>query len=145
MSADAAVREGRRAAEALMRDEVVIYRPGSPVTDPDTGNVTTPLVEVYAGPCKVQQTISQSANPNAGGHVFTVQQARLDIPVSVTGVAVGDVAVASFADLATFPDGSFPGDSEFPGAVRTMTFRVVELFDKSYATAQRLRVEQVTG
>ena len=145
MSADAAVREGRRHAESLMKDVVVISRPGVPVTDPDTGEVTTSLTDVYAGPCKVQQTISQSGNPEAGEHRFTVQQARLDIPVAVVGVRVGDVAVASFLDTATYPDGSFPGDSVYPAAVREVTFRVVELFEKSYATAQRLRVEQVTS
>ena len=62
MSADAAVREGRRHAEALMKDVVVISRPGAPVTGPDTGEVTNSLTDVYAGPCKVQQTIAQSSN-----------------------------------------------------------------------------------
>lgn len=145
MSADAAVREGRRHAESLMKDQVVISRPGAPVTDDETGVVSTPLVDVYAGPCKVQQNISQSANPEAGGHQFTVQSARLDIPVSVVGVRVGDVAVASFLDTATYPDGTFPSDALYPAAVREATFRVIELFEKSYATAQRLRVEQVTN
>lgn len=145
MIADAAIAEGRRVAEALMKDVVVISRPGEPVTDPDTGVVSTSLVDVYSGRCKVQQTIAQSSSPNAGGHQFTVQSARLDIPVAVAGVQVGDVAVASFLDTATYPDGSFPGDSVYPAAVREMTFRVVELFEKSYATAQRLRVEQVVA
>jgi polyisoprenoid-binding protein YceI len=115
------------------------------VTDPETGEVTNSLTDVYAGPCKVQQTIAQSSNPVAGEHRFTVQSARLDIPVSVVGVRVGDVAVASFLDTATYPDGTFPSDSLYPAAVREATFRVVELFEKSYATAQRLRVEQVVG
>jgi len=144
-AAQALTRAGRRAAESLMKDVVVISRPGVPVTDPDSGEVTTSLTDVYAGPCKVQQTISQSANPEAGNHQFTVQSARLDIPVSVVGIKVGDVAVASFLDTATYPDGSFPGDGVYPAAVREATFRVVELFEKSYATAQRLRVEQVTS
>lgn len=123
----------------------MISRPGAPVTDNDTGNVTVPSIDVYAGPCKVQQTISQSANPTAGGHKFTVQSARLDIPVSVTGVQVGDIATASFLDTATYPDGSFPSDTLYPAAIREVSFRVIELFEKSYATAQRLRVEQITG
>jgi hypothetical protein len=128
-----------------MKDVVVISRPGAPMTDPETGEVTTSLTDVYAGPCKVQQTIAQSSSPEAGGHQFTVQSARLDIPVSVTGIAVGDVAVASFLDTATYPDGTFPGDLVYPAAIREVTFRVVELFEKSYATAQRLRVEQVVA
>ena len=143
--AQAAVERGRRHAESLMKDVVVISRPGAPITDPDTGEVSTSLTDVYAGPCKFQQTIAQSSNPEAGEHRFTVQSARLDIPVSVVGVRVGDVAVASFLDTATYPDGTFPSDSLYPAAVREATFRVVELFEKSYATAQRLRVEQVTS
>lgn len=140
-----ALPEFRSHAESLMKDVVVISRPGAPVTDNDTGNVTVPSIDVYAGPCKVQQTIAQSSSPVAGNHQFTVQSARLDIPVSVVGVQVGDVAVASFLDTATYPDGSYPGNDVYPAAIREMTFRVVELFEKSYATAQRLRVEQVTG
>ena len=140
-----ALPEFRSHAESLMKDVVTISRPGAPVTDPDTGEVTNSLTDVYAGPCKVQQTISQSANPEAGNHQFTVQSARLDIPVSVVGVRVGDVAVASFLDTATYPDGTYPSDSLYPAAVREATFRVVELFEKSYATAQRLRVEQVVS
>lgn len=135
----------RAQAESLMKDTVVVSHPGAPVTDPVTGDVTVPLTDVYVGRCKVQQTVAQSSTPTAGGHVFTVQSARLDIPVGVTGVDVGDVAVASFLDTATYPDGSFPGPNVYPAAVREVTFRVVELFEKSYATAQRLRVEQVTG
>jgi hypothetical protein len=143
--AQAAVERGRVQAEALMKDSVVVSRPGAPVTDPDTGVVTVPLVDVYAGPCKVQQTISQSSNPTAGGHAFTVQSARLDVPVWVTGVAIGDIAVASFLDTATYPGGSFPGEDVYPAEVRELTFRVIELFEKSYATSQRLRVERVTA
>jgi len=145
MSADSVVAAGRVAAEALMKDFVVVRRQSGVFTDPDSGDVTPAYVDVYSGICKVQQTIAQSSSPTAGGHQFTVQSARLDIPTWVTGLAVGDVAVASFLDTATYPDGSFPGDDVYPAAVREMTFRVVELFEKSYATAQRLRVEQVVA
>ncbi len=145
MSAQGLTLRGRKMAESIYKDTCTINRPGAAVTDPDTGEVTAPLVLVYAGPCKVQQTIAQSSNPTAGGHSFTVQSARLDVPTWVTGVQVGDLAVASFLDTATYPDGTFPGDDVYPGAVRELTFRVVELFEKSYATAQRLRVERMTA
>jgi hypothetical protein len=144
VSAANATLRGRLAAEALMKDSVTISRPGSAVTDPATGNVAAGLTLVYAGKCKVQQTISQSSTPTAGGHSFTVQTARLDLPVSANGVQVGDVAVASFLDTATYPDGTFPGADVYPAAIHEARFRVIELFEKSYATAQRLRVEQVT-
>ena len=130
MSAEAAVLAGRREAEALMVDACTVTRPGDPVTDPETGDVTPSSTPVYTGPCKVQQTISQASNPSAGGHQFTVQDSRVDVPVSAGPLAVDDVVTVTASVL----------DPQLVGA----EFRVVELFHKSMATAQRTRVEQAT-
>ena len=43
----------RHEANSLMLDECTITRPGEPVTDPDTGDVTNSAETVYAGKCKV--------------------------------------------------------------------------------------------
>lgn len=131
MSAEAAVLAGRREAEALMLDSCTVGRPGAPVTDPETGVVSPSTVPVYAGPCKVQQTISQGSTPTAGGHQFTVQDSRADFPVSAGPFAVDDVVTVTAAVL----------DPQLVGRV----FRVVELFHKSFATAQRCRVEEVVA
>ena len=130
MSAEAAVLAGRREAEALMVDACDVMRPGEPVTDPETGDVTPSSTFVYSGPCKVQQTISQASNPSAGSHAFTVQDSRVDFPVSAGPLMVDDVVTLTSSVL----------DPQLVGS----TFRVVELFHKSMATAQRTRVEQVT-
>lgn len=130
MSAEAAVLAGRREAEALMIDACTVTRPGDPITDPETGDVTPSSTPVYTGPCKVQQTISQASNPSAGGHQFTVQDSRVDFPVSAGPLAVDDVVTVTASVL----------DPQLVGSV----FRVVELFHKSMATAQRTRVEQAT-
>jgi len=130
VSAEAAVIAGRREAEALMVDACTVTRPGDPVTDPETGNVTPSSTFVYSGPCKVQQTISQASNPNAGGHSFTVQDSRVDFPVAAGPLLVDDVVTITASVL----------DPQLVG--REM--RVVELFHKSFATAQRTRVEEVT-
>jgi len=126
---DAALR-GRASAESLMLDACTVQRPGTPVTDPD-GAVSTPLAEVYTGRCKVQQTISQASNPSAGGHQFTVQDSRVDFPVMAGPLAVDDVVTMTASVL----------DPQLVGRV----FRVTELFHKSYATAQRTRVSEITN
>jgi len=131
MSAEDAVAEGRRQAEALMFDSCVADRPGPPVTDPDTGAVNPSMARIYEGPCKIQQTIAQSSNPTAGGHSFTVQSTRWDTPVSAGPFAVNDVVTMTGAVL----------DPQLVGRV----YRVVELFHKSGATAQRVRVEEVSA
>lgn len=120
----------RAQAESLMIDTCTVTRPGDPVTDPETGNVTPGSTPVYSGPCKVQQTISQASNPNAGGHAFTVQDSRVDFPVAAGPLMVDDVVTVTASVL----------DPQLAGS----TYRVVELFHKSMATAQRTRVEQVT-
>lgn len=130
MIAAEALAAGRVAAEALMVDSCIVDRPGPSVMDPLSGKVQPSYSPVYSGPCKVQQTLAQSSSPEAGGAVFTVQSARLDLPVGVGPVAVGDrvrmVVASSNPDLV--------------GNV----YRVKELFEKSWQTAQRVRVEELT-
>lgn len=131
MSAEAAVLAGRREAEALMVDECLVHRLGDPVTDYFSGQVATPRTLVYEGGCKVQQTISQASNPSAGSHAFTVQDSRVDFPVSAGPLMVDDVVTVTASVL----------DPQLVGC----EFRVAELFHKSFATAQRTRVEQVVA
>lgn len=131
MGAVDATLRGREAAEALMVDACDVMRPGEPVTDPETGEVTPSSTFVYSGPCKVQQTISQASNPTAGSHQFTVLDSRVDFPVSAGPLRVDDVVTMTASVL----------DPQLVGSV----FRVVELFHKSMATAQRTRVEQVVA
>lgn len=130
MSAVDAVLAGRRWAESLMLDTCTVHRPGEPVTDAD-GNVTPSLTLLYTGPCKVQQTLAQSSNPEAGGHQFTVQDTRWDTPVAAGVFVVGDVVTITDAVL----------DPQLTGRV----YRVTEPFHKTGATAQRTRVSEVTA
>lgn len=129
-AADYALQAGRLAAESLMEDVCVIDRPGEAVTDPETGVVAPSFTLVYEGPCKVQQTLAQSSSVEAGGAVFTVQNARVDVPVGAGPVAIDDrirlVVVSANPDLA--------GN----------TYRIKELFEKSWQTAQRIPVEELT-
>lgn len=131
MTANAMLLRGRTAAESLMLDACTVQRPGGSMTDYDTGVVSPILTSVYTGACKVQQTGTQSSNPTAGGHSFTVQFSRVDFPVAAGPFLVGDVVTVTASAL----------DAQLV----SRKFRVVELFHKSYATAQRTRVEEITA
>lgn len=132
--------EAREDAESVMFDVCTVGRPGKAVTDL-VGKVTTPLTPAYPtaveraegnpGRCKVQQTISQASNPVAGGHLFTIQDARLDFPVSAGPFQVGDVVTMT-------------SSLKSPHMVGNI-YTVDEIYEKSYLTAQRLRVKQVTA
>lgn len=117
-------------AEALMVDTCIIDRPGEPVTDPETGAVTPSYTPVYEGKCKVQLTASQAASPEAGGAVFTVQRGRVDLPVGAGPIETGDRARITAA--------------RFNPALVGNVYRVTELFEKTWPTAQRIPVEELT-
>lgn len=113
-----------------MIDTCIIDRPGEPVTDPESGAVTPSYELVYEGKCKVQQTLAQSSSPEAGGAVFTVQGTRLDLPVGVGPVVPGDRVQLSSGALNS--------------ALLGNTYRLMEIFEKSWQTAQRVRLEELT-
>ena len=129
MSALDATLAGRVEAEAIMYDTCIASRPGEPFTDAD-GIVTTPIIELYAGKCKVQTTVAQAKSPVAGGHVFTVENLQLHLPVA-TSLNTGDTATIT----ASLLDPSLVG----------LTFRLVELARGSQRTAARWNVELVTA
>lgn len=132
--------EAQADAESVMFDVCAVARPGETVTDA-AGVVSTEMTPVYPtaaelaagnpGRCKVQQTISQASNPVAGGHIYTVQDARLDFPVSAGPFQVGDV-ITMHTSL------------KMPHLVGNI-YTVVELYEKSFPSAQRLRAKQVTA
>lgn len=132
---------GRTVAVELMVDACTVGRPnGTPVTDPDTGEVTAPLAPVYPdpewpdehpwkhGPCKVQTYEAQESNPEAGGATFTVQRYAVHVPVGSFAPQTGDVVEITA--------------TEFDPNLVGRKYRVVALLHKSMATAYRLGVEE---
>lgn len=105
MSASDAVLAGRREAESLMLDACMITRPGEPVTDPDTGDVTNTTTPVYSGKCKVQSKDSATSNPEAGEATFTVVSRQVHIPANAADVQDGDVVTITASLLNTFTVG----------------------------------------
>ena len=109
---------------ALMLDSCTVTRKAAEaVVDPVTGRESWPDSVVYAGRCKVQTYEAYESQPEAGGHTYTVQRYRLDVPVEAGPLTVGDVATV---------DGY------------RHHFRVVAEMDKTHLTAQRVPVEMVT-
>lgn len=130
MSLDQAAAEGRREAEALMRDTCLIQRPtGRTTTDPNTFEVVPEMepVAVYEGGCKFQST-GQGRTPNeeSGGYQFTVLQNSCHLPFG-TATRADDVITCV--------------TSENPALVG-LVFRVTGYAVDSYATAARVPVER---
>lgn len=130
MSVTSATRMGRRAAEKNMLDTCKVDRPNAkPVTDPVTGKVTRGSAEVYAGKCRLQQTLAQASTKEAGEHQFTEQGIQWQTPVGTGPFRKGDVVTMLTSEM----------DGQLVGKV----YRVEQLFNKSQATSQRCRVVEV--
>lgn len=95
----------RTQAESLMIDACTITRPGEPVTDPDTGDVTNVAVTVYSGKCKVQSKDSSVATPDSAGASFTVVSRQVHIPANAADVIDGDVVTITASRLNAFTVG----------------------------------------
>ena len=131
MTAQAAVAAGRRAAEALMTDACQISRVTGTTTNPDTGVVTTTTATVYAGKCRLQQRAGTALRAEVGEASVLLTRLELHVPWGTAGVAAEQhVTVTAAADPALV------------GAKFTVRG---PLTAKSYATAQRWELEEVTG
>lgn len=128
MSAESLALRGRLAAEALMIDACRITRGGDVVTDPDTGAVTRPRTEVYAGKCQVQSKGLAAATPNAGGATFTVVPSVIKIPANAAQVRDGDEVEVTASKLNTFTVGK--------------VYRVEGFTPDTFDTAFRLPVKE---
>lgn len=126
-----------------MADTCVITRPtGQPgPVDPVTGERDpAPRETVYPlpgaespadGRCKVQTFEPYESTRDSGGHMYTEQRYTLHLPVAATGIRVSDrVEITSSV-----------ADPQMVGRV----YRVAGLHHKTYATAQRLPMEEVVG
>jgi hypothetical protein len=114
-----------------MLDECTITRPGEPVTDPDTGDVTNSAETVYAGKCKVQSKDSATSSPEAGEHTFTVVSRQVHIPANAADVHDGDVVTITASRLNAFTVGK--------------QYRVSGFTPDTFDTAARLPVKEVVS
>lgn len=139
MTAVDATLRGREAAESLMLDACTITRPGDPVTDPDTGEVTNTSTRIYPTPeqiaagnpgkCKVQSKDSAVANPEAGEATFTVVSRQVHIPANSVDVQDGDVVTITASLLNAFTVGK--------------QYRISGFTPDTFDTAFRLPVKEI--
>lgn len=135
MSASAATQMGRAAAESLMVDACTITAAGADGGFDDTTGqygTSTAGAASYAGKCRVQVPNVVERSANAGERDWTLQAAIISVPiVGSEGVKVGHKVTI---DAAT-------SDSALQGRIYT----VVAEHHKTFATARRLRCEEVTA
>lgn len=129
MSALSAVMQGRGAAERVMLDACVVRRKTGTAFNETTGQYTDTTATVYTGACKLQDRLVQG-EAEAGGRETVTLASVLHLPVTVIAVQVDDVAEMTA--------------SQDPAAVGRK-LRVAQVFYKTYATARRLQVEDVTA
>ena len=125
-------------AEQLMTDTVRVERlTGQMSVDPETGLSEPESTLVYEGPAKLQtyggiaQQSSASATgdtSNLGG-VVPVWSLRLDLPISVVGARLGDIAM-----VVASRDAALTGSR----------LRLINLqSEKTFATARRWNVQEI--
>ena len=130
VSADELTARGRRAAESLMTDLVRVSRAsGLPVTDPVTGVVSVPSVEVYEGIGRVQGRATEAKTVD-GVQVYILSDLTVQLPVSVEPVVDDEVRVV---ESLTEPH------------LVGRTFRVKSAPRKSHATMTRCEAEEVAA
>jgi hypothetical protein len=104
---------------------------GAQVTDPLTGHVTTVPVGVYTGPCKVQTGDAMGVSIEPGEVAAELLRYELHLPVvGSETVRRGDLAVITAAATDT--------------AMVGRRLRIKDEFYKTWDTARRFRVEEVT-
>jgi hypothetical protein len=130
VSAASLLARGRAAAAALMVDACTIQHVTGSTTNTTTGMVTPTYSTLYTGPCKVQGGQSDSGQDVGEAHL-AVLGLTVHVPISVVGVVETDVVTITAS----------VNDPELVGRV----FRVSGPVHKSYATARRLPVIEVTS
>lgn len=130
MSRASVLARGRAAAEAGMVDACTVEREGDPVTDAN-GDVTRPATTFYTGPCRVQQHPATADAKDIGQDNLLLLRIEVQLPMSVTGLEVGDVITVTASAY----------DPDLPGRA----FRVHDLAHKSEATARRVQCIERTG
>jgi hypothetical protein len=131
MSRASVTARGRTKAEEGMEDACTIIRIGDRVTDTTTGEVTEPTTTLYTGKCRVQQAKADARAEDVGEDHLLMLRLEVQVPMSVTGLEVGDEITITAA----------AHDADLPGRV----FLVHDLAHKSHATARRVQCLEKTG
>jgi hypothetical protein len=114
-----------------MDDTCTIRRLTGTVVDDFSGTSTPTYADVYTGKCRFQAARAEAQQHDAGQDYLLLLRLELQLPVSVTGVEVGDVVTCT----ASVSDPDLPG----------RTFRVHDLFHKTHPSARKVQITERTG
>lgn len=114
-----------------MVDTCTIRRENGTTMDPLSGTETSTYGDVYTGKCRFQAARAEAVEHDAGEDFLLLLRAELQLPMSVTGLAVGDVVTCT----------SSVSDPDLPGRA----FRIRDLFHKTDATARRVQLMERTA
>lgn len=131
MSRASALARGRTAAELGMVDACTIRRPTG-IVNTGHGQTTTGYVtpDPYSGKCRVQQSLAQAEQQDAGEDYQLLLRLEVQLPMSSTGLEVRDeLTITASAH-----------DPDLVGR----TFLIRDLFHKTDATARRVQVMERT-
>lgn len=121
---------GRRAAERLMVDSCRVDRVTGRTENPD-GTVTPVYTVIYDGKCKLQSQNAYPSEPTAGERQWTTASPEVHLPMTGSGDVRTDDLVTVVSSL----------DTDSVGR----KFRVRSNIRKTFQTAARVLVEEVTG
>jgi hypothetical protein len=131
MSRTSVLARSQAAAQAGRADTCTIQRvTAGGTTDPVTGYPTQAYTQLYSGTCRVQQHQATADGKNIGEDEVFLLRVEVQLPMSVTGLAVGDL-ITIVTSL----------DADLPGRV----FRIHDLAHKTEASARRVQCIERTG
>jgi uncharacterized protein DUF6093 len=131
VTADSLIVRAQAAAQALMVDTCTVRRVTGTSTNTTTGAVTPTYSTIYTGACKVQQRQAIARPETIGEATVFISRLELHLPVTVTGVASDDLVTVT----ASVHDADLVG----------RTFHIRELAHKSFLTARRFSMIEVTS
>lgn len=130
MSRSSVTVRGQRFAEAGMVDTCTIRRRTNSAPDDFSGVPVETWADLYAGKCRIQQGIAQAAEQDVGEDYQLQLRVVLQLPLTVTGLKVGDEATIVTSQ-----------DPDLAGRV----FLIRDLMHKTDPTARRVGVQERTA
>lgn len=135
MSRESTLLAGRRFSEDGFTATCTVKRATGEVTQDPVTLEDVPVYGVVCSdlPCKIKAASTQPNAAQLPGQTVVLSRLELHVPMSTTGVLTNDIVTVDSVDPVT-------GDPDLPGK----TFRITGPFLKSYATARRFPVEDVS-
>lgn len=107
---EAALAAGRREHDALMVDQVRLWRPGEPVFDRESGqDGEGPPVVLYEGPARVKPAARAGEDVQAGEQEVALAEYEVAVPWSTTLSDGARLARGDRVTVLASPDARMPG------------------------------------